>query len=63
MAKLIYFTPASLEGFIAHDGSYGWSKPYEEVFAFITGLVRPIGTYLYGRKTYETMAICYLAKA
>jgi len=22
------------------------------------GLVRPIGTYLYGRKIYETMAIC-----
>ena len=58
MAKLIYFTPTSLDGFIADEsGDYDWSAPGEEVFAFITGLVRPFGTYLYGRKTYETMAV------
>src|SRR5262249_30561169 len=33
------------------------AAPGEEVFALINDLVRPIGTYLYGRKIYETMAI------
>jgi dihydrofolate reductase len=58
MAKLIYFTPTSLDGFIADEtGNFDWSAPDEEVFAFITNLVRPFHTYLYGRKTYETMAV------
>jgi dihydrofolate reductase len=57
MAKLIYFTPTSLDGYIADDGNFDWSAPNEEAFAFITDLVRPIGMYLYGRKTYETMAV------
>jgi dihydrofolate reductase len=58
VAKLIYFTPTSLDGFIADEtGNLDWSAPDEEVFAFITDLVRPIGMYLYGRKMYETMAV------
>ncbi len=57
MAKLIYFTPTSLDGYIADDGKYDWSTPSDEAFAFITNLHRPIGTYLYGRKEYETMAV------
>ena len=57
MAKLIYFTPASLDGCIADDGNFQWSTPSEDAFAFITELVRPIGMYLYGRKEYETMAV------
>ena len=58
MAKLIYFMPTSLEGYIADEtGDLDWSAPDEEVFAFITDLVRPIGTYHYGRKMYETMAV------
>jgi len=58
VGKLIYFTPTSLDGFIAaEDGSLDWSAPSDEVFAFITDLIRPIGTYLYGRKTYQTMAV------
>lgn len=57
MPKLIYFTPASLDGYISDDGNFGWSTPSEETFAFMTDLHRPIGTYLYGRKEYETMAI------
>ena len=56
MAKLIYFMPTSLDGYIA-DENYDWAAPDEEGFAFINDLVRPIGTYLYGRKMYETMAI------
>jgi len=57
MAKLIYATPTSLDGYIADDGNFGWSEPDDEVFAFISDVVRPIGTYLYGRRTYETMAV------
>jgi dihydrofolate reductase len=29
--------------------------PDEEVFAFVNELERPVGTYLYGRRMYETM--------
>src|SRR5690348_3802523 len=57
MARLIYATPTSLDGYIADDGNYEWSAPDEEGFRFITDLVRPIGLYLYGRKMYDTMAI------
>lgn len=57
MAKLIYFTPVSLDGYISDDGNYNWSVPTEEVHVFINDLMRPIGTYLYGRKTYETMSV------
>ena len=57
MSKLIYFMPTSLDGYIADDGNFDWSVPSEEALAFINDLHRPIGTYLYGRKEYETMAV------
>jgi dihydrofolate reductase len=58
MAKLIYIANVSLDGFIEDArGSFDWTEPNEEVFAFITDLVRPVGTYLYGRRLYETMAV------
>jgi dihydrofolate reductase len=57
MAKLIYATPTSLDGYIADDGNFEWSAPDEQVFAFISDTLRPVGTYLYGRRTYETMAV------
>ena len=58
MAKLIYATPTSLDGYIADEtGNFDWAAPDEEVHAFINDLERPIGMYLYGRKMYETMAI------
>ena len=56
MAKLIYATPTSLDGYIA-DENFEWAAPDEEGFAFINDLVRPIGMYLYGRKMYQTMAV------
>lgn len=55
MGKLIYFTPASLDLFIG-DNRFDWSAPDDETMTFINDLIRPIGTYLYGRKTAETMA-------
>ena len=58
MAKLIYVTNVSLDGFIEDEhGSFGWTEPDDQQFAFVTDLVRPIGTYIYGRRLYETMAV------
>src|SRR4051794_29382615 len=58
MPKLIYFMPTSLDGYIAEEnGNFDWSPPDEEVLAFINDLLRPIGTYLYGRRNYETMKV------
>ena len=57
MAKLIYSAIASLDGYVAdEDGNFDWAVPDEEVHTFINDLERPIGTYLYGRRMYETMA-------
>jgi dihydrofolate reductase len=57
MAKLMYVLNVSLDGYSedAH-GSIDWSPPDDELFAFTTDLVRPVGTFLYGRRMYETMA-------
>src|ERR1043165_8410844 len=58
MSKLIYFIPASLDGFIAGENdSLDWSAPDEAVMALINDIHRPIGTYLYGRKNYEIMTV------
>ncbi|MCU1457375.1 MAG: bifunctional deaminase-reductase domain protein [Actinomycetia bacterium] len=58
MAKLIYVSNVSLDGYIEDEhGSFDWTAPSDEFFAFITDLVRPVGTYLYGRRLYESMAV------
>jgi dihydrofolate reductase len=58
MAKLIYVSNVSVDGFIEDEhGNFEWSAPDDDRFAFITDLVRPIGTHLYGRRMYETMAV------
>ena len=57
MAKLIYVAITSLDGFIEDElGKFDWGQPDEEVHAFVNDLVRPIRTYLYGRRMYEVMA-------
>ncbi|GAA2760765.1 dihydrofolate reductase family protein [Actinopolymorpha rutila] len=56
MARLIYSALASLDGYVEDaGGGFEWAAPDEEVHAFVNELERPIGTYLYGRKMYETM--------
>jgi dihydrofolate reductase len=56
MAKLIYSAITSLDGYVEDvHGRFGWAKPDAEVHAFVNELERPIGTYLYGRRMYETM--------
>ena len=58
MSKLIYIANVSVDGYIEDsDGIFNWTEPSDEVFAFITDLVRPVGTSLYGRRLYETMAV------
>ena len=57
VAKLIYSAITSLDGYTADDdGAFDWAMPDEEVHAFVNDLERPVGTYLYGRGMYETMA-------
>jgi dihydrofolate reductase len=56
MAKLIYSAIASLDGYVEdEEGNFDWAEPDGEVHAFVNDLERPIGTYLYGRRMYETM--------
>jgi dihydrofolate reductase len=56
MAKLIYSALTSLDGYIEDkQGKFDWAAPDDEVFAFVNDLERPVGTYLYGRRMYETM--------
>jgi dihydrofolate reductase len=56
MAKLIYSAITSLDGFVEDDdGGFEWAAPGDDVHAFVNDLERPIGTYLYGRRMYETM--------
>ena len=56
MSKLIYINNTSLDGYVEDEtGDFGWINP-DQVHEFITELLRPIGTYLYGRRLYETMA-------
>ncbi|HLX51687.1 MAG TPA: dihydrofolate reductase family protein [Streptosporangiaceae bacterium] len=58
MAKLIYTVIASLDEYIEDEqGGFQWAAPDDEVLAFVNDLERPIGTHLYGRRMYETMAV------
>jgi dihydrofolate reductase len=58
MAKLIYSAITSLDGYVADEaGNFDWAAPDEEVHTFVNDLERPIGTYLYGRRMYEVMAV------
>ena len=56
MASLIYMAIGSLDGYVEDEqGKFDWAAPDEEVHAFVNDLERPVGTYLYGRRMYETM--------
>jgi len=56
MSKLIYIANTSLDGYVEDEtGAFDWVNP-DQVHEFVTELLRPIGTYLYGRRLYETMA-------
>ena len=56
MAKLIYPITLSLDGYIEDvHGNLDWSTSDDETYAFWTDFQRTIGTYLYGRRMYESM--------
>jgi len=58
MAKLIYASNMSLDGWTEDErGAFDWAPPDDEVFVFITKLMGSAGTYLYGRRMYETLAV------
>ncbi|MFI6781998.1 dihydrofolate reductase family protein [Micromonospora sp. NPDC050276] len=58
MAKLIYVTNVSLDGYIEDEsGVFAWFPRDDEVFTFTTNLLRSVGTFLYGRRLYEMMAV------
>jgi dihydrofolate reductase len=64
MSKLIYSPIASLDGYIEDEhGKIDWAAPDAAVHAFVNDLERPIGTYLYGRRMYETMVYWETASA
>ncbi|HYZ28308.1 MAG TPA: dihydrofolate reductase family protein [Thermoleophilaceae bacterium] len=56
MGKLVYSAIASLDGYIEDaQGKFDWAAPDEELHRFVNDLERSVGTYLYGRRMYETM--------
>jgi dihydrofolate reductase len=56
MAELIFSAITSLDGYIEDAaGRFDWAEPDPEVFAFLNEIERPVGTYLYGRRMYETL--------
>lgn len=58
MGKLIYAANTSLDGYLEDEtGAFDWSVPDEAVHAFWNEHERHIGTSLYGRRMYETMAV------
>lgn len=58
MAKLVYGTNTSLDGYIEDaNGDFDWSEPGEDLHRFFNDLVAGAGTFVYGRRLYETMAV------
>jgi dihydrofolate reductase len=55
-ARLIYSALASLDGYVEDEGgTFDWAAPDDEVHEFVNDLERSVGSYLYGRRMYETM--------
>jgi dihydrofolate reductase len=58
MAQLRYTAITSLDGYISDaDGNFDWAFPDDEVHRFINARERSVGTYLLGRRMYETLAV------
>ena len=58
MSKLFFLMTSSLDGYIADEnGNLDWAEPDEEVHRFVNDLLRPVGTFLFGRRVYEVMLV------
>ena len=58
MTKLIYVTNVTLDGYIEDEcGAFDFGPVDAEVFRSHTDLLQSAGTFLYGRRLYETMAV------
>jgi dihydrofolate reductase len=58
MTKLIYVTNMSLDGYIEDEhGAFDFGPMDDDVFRSCTELLRSAGTFLYGRRLYESMAV------
>ena len=58
MGRLIYSAIASLDGrTVDENGSFDWAAPGEQVHRYVNDLERDVGTYLYGRRMYDVMAV------
>jgi dihydrofolate reductase len=58
MANLIFVANTSLDGYTEDkDGKFDWTEPSDELFKFVTNVVRAARTHLYGRRMYETMMV------
>ena len=56
MSRLIYSAIASADGYIEDAaGGFGWATPDDELLSLVNDLERPVGTYLFGRRMYETL--------
>jgi dihydrofolate reductase len=58
VARIVYITNASVDGYIEDEhGAFDLYEPDDDVFAATTALLRSFGTFLYGRRLYETMSV------
>jgi dihydrofolate reductase len=57
-AMLIYSMSVSVDGFIAdREGAFSWAVPNEDLFRFHVTQTRELGSFLLGRRLYETMLV------
>lgn len=58
MGQLLYSMITSVDGFVAdRAGNFEWAVPDEEVLAAVNQETADLGTYLYGRRMYQLMAV------
>jgi dihydrofolate reductase len=58
MGKLVYAAHASLDGYTKDaSGSFDFTAPDEEVHEFVNASLKGVGTFLFGRRMYETMSV------
>jgi dihydrofolate reductase len=58
MGKLIYSAHTSVDGYtVDSSGRFDFTAPDDEVHEFVNNLEREVGTYLLGRRMYETLSV------